>query len=70
MADDALANTEAMAVMEPVARDWRKSRAIAFSYGSALASIGRKSEAQEVFDSLDPHLLSPAEAQWMRSELR
>jgi hypothetical protein len=34
-----------------------------------LASLGRKSEAREVFDSLDPGDLSPQEVEWIRSAL-
>jgi len=61
---------KAMEVLEPVAHDWKKSRAVAFSYGAALASIGRKGEAKEVFDSLDPRQLSPKEIEWIQRALR
>jgi hypothetical protein len=56
--------------MEPISRNWRKSPAIAFAYGAALASLGRKSEAREVFDSLDPRNLSPREVEWIQAALR
>jgi hypothetical protein len=59
-----------MALMEPVSRDWKKSPAIAFAYGSALASVGRKSEARQVFDSLDPRDLDTKAVDWVRAALR
>jgi len=60
----------AMALMEPVSHDWRKSPAVAFAYGSALASVGRKSEAREVFDSLNPRDLDTKAVDWVRAALR
>lgn len=60
----------AMTLMEPVSRNWGKSPAIAFAYGAALASLGRKSEAREMFDSLDPRNLSRQEVDWIRAALR
>jgi predicted Zn-dependent protease len=60
----------ALALMEPVSRDWRQSPAIAFAYGAALAGVGRKAEAKEVFDSLNPRDLGPQEADWIRAALR
>jgi predicted Zn-dependent protease len=62
--------SKAMSVLEPVSRDWRKSPAVAFAYGAALASLGRKSEAREAFDSLDPRNLGPQEQDWIRAALR
>jgi Flp pilus assembly protein TadD len=62
--------TQAMAVMEPVANSWRKSPVVAFAYGSVLASLGRKSEAREVFASLGPPDVGPREADWIRAALR
>jgi hypothetical protein len=59
--------SRAMTLMEPIKKDWEKSRAIAFAYGSALSSLGRKSEAREVFDSLDPRDLNTQEADWIRT---
>ena len=59
-----------MALLGPVSHDWRKSPAVAFAYGAALASLGRKSEAREVFDSLDARSLGPKEAEWIRTALR
>ena len=61
---------KALSVMEPVSRDWRKSPAVAFAYGAALAKVGRKSEAREVFDSLSPRSLEPREAEWIRLALK
>jgi hypothetical protein len=62
--------SRAMALMEPVSRDWKKSPAVAFAYGAALAGVGRKSEAKEVLDSLNPRALNPQEAELIRAELR
>jgi hypothetical protein len=61
---------QAMAIMEPVAHEWKKSPAIAFAYGAALAGVGRKPEAKEVFDSLNPRGLTPQETDWIRTALR
>jgi len=61
---------EAMKVIEPVARDWAKSPAIAFAYGAALTAVGRAPEARPVFESLNPRTLSPQEIGWIRTALR
>lgn len=61
---------KALTLMEPVSREWKSSAAVAFAYGSALAGLGRQSEAKEVFDSLDPRKLSPRELEWIRDSLR
>ena len=60
----------AMSLLEPVKGDWRKSHAVAFAYGAALASQGRKAEAKEVFESLDARALDPQETEWIRTALR
>jgi hypothetical protein len=62
--------SQALAIMEPVARDWKKSPAIAFAYAAALAGVGRKPEAKEIFDSLDPRGLTPQETDWIQAALR
>jgi predicted Zn-dependent protease len=62
--------SKAMTLLEPVSREWKGSPAVAFAYGAALASLGRKSEAREVFDSLDPRNLGPQEQEWIRAALR
>jgi predicted Zn-dependent protease len=62
--------SQAMKILDPVARDWGKSRAVAFAYGSALAAVGRKSEAREVLGSLDMGELGPQETDWVRAVLR
>jgi predicted Zn-dependent protease len=62
--------SQALALMEPVSRDWKKSPAVAFAYGAALASAGRKSEAKDVFDALDPHGLDAEESDWIQAALR
>jgi len=60
----------ALKLMEPLAGEWKKSPAVAFAYGAALAAVGRKPEAKEVFDSLSPRELSPPETEWIRRALR
>jgi Tfp pilus assembly protein PilF len=61
---------EAMTVLQPIAPDWRKSRAVAWAYGASLAGLGRKDEAREVLGSLDPGTLTFQEIAWVRSVLR
>jgi predicted Zn-dependent protease len=61
--------SRAMAILDPVANEWKKSPVVAFAYGAALARAGRASEAKEVFDSLDPRGLDPREAEWIRAAL-
>jgi hypothetical protein len=43
---------------------------VAIAYGAALAGVGRKPEARDVFNSLNPHALSPQEIDWVRAQLR
>ena len=43
---------------------------VAFAYGATLANLGRKSEAKEVLDSLDPRGMSIQEADWIRTALQ
>jgi hypothetical protein len=62
--------SRAMELMEPVSQDWKKSPAVAFAYGAALAGLDRKAEAKEVFDSLNPLTLNTQEAEWIQAELR
>jgi predicted Zn-dependent protease len=62
--------SRAMKLMVPVSRDWKKSPAVAFAYGAALAGLGRKAEAREVFGSLDPRSLDPKETDWIQAALR
>jgi hypothetical protein len=61
--------SRAMSLMEPVSQEWKKSPAVAFAYGATLASVGRKPEAEEVFNSLNPASLSPQESEWIRTAL-
>jgi Tfp pilus assembly protein PilF len=61
---------KAMTLMEPVSGDWKKSPVVAIAYGAALAGVGRKPEARDVFNSLNPHALSPQEIDWVRAQLR
>ena len=60
----------ALSVIEPVSGGWRKSPAVAFAYGAALAGAGRKAEARDVLGSLAPRGLSSREREWIASVLR
>lgn len=62
--------SRAMELMEPVSHEWKDSPAVAIAYGAALSGLGRKPEAKEVFDSLDPRNLGPQETDWIRAALR
>jgi predicted Zn-dependent protease len=62
--------SRAMELLEPVSHEWKGSPAVAFAYGAALASLGRRSEAREVFDSLNSRNLGPQETDWIRAALR
>jgi tetratricopeptide (TPR) repeat protein len=61
---------QALKIMTPVSRDWKGSPSVAFAYGAALAGVGRKPEAKDVFDSLDPRGLGPMESEWISAALR
>jgi tetratricopeptide (TPR) repeat protein len=60
----------AMKLLAPVSRDWKKSPAVAFAYGAALANVGRKTEANEVFGALNPRSLDLQAVAWIQSALR
>jgi Flp pilus assembly protein TadD len=60
----------AMRLLAPVSHDWGKSPAVAFAYGAALASLGRKPEATEVFHSINPRSLSFQEIAWVQAALK
>jgi hypothetical protein len=62
--------SRALEIMEPVSRGSARPHAVAFAYGAALAGVGRKSEAKEVFDSINPADVDPPEAAWIRAALR
>jgi hypothetical protein len=61
---------KALEVMAPLAHAWHGSPAVAFAYGAALAGAGRKPEAREVFNSLNPRDLGPQEIGWIEAALR
>jgi predicted Zn-dependent protease len=62
--------SRALELMEPVASEAKKSPAVAFAYGAALAGVGRRDEAREIFNSLNPRNLSPQEIDWIQAALR
>jgi Tfp pilus assembly protein PilF len=53
---------EALTLLQPVARGWGKSPALALVYGLALAGTGRLDEARPVLGSLEVASLTVAEA--------
>ncbi|HEY1793237.1 MAG TPA: hypothetical protein VGG34_09985 [Opitutaceae bacterium] len=61
---------KAMEIIAPVKRDWAKSQAVAFAYGAALASVGRKDEAEKVFGSVNRSELDTQAIDWVRNALR
>jgi predicted Zn-dependent protease len=60
---------EALTLLEPVARDWKKSPPLALVYGLALAGTGRKEEAGPVLNSLDPATLTTQEVAMIKQAL-
>ena len=56
---------EAMRVITPIAKDWSKSRAIAWGYAAALALSGNKERSRMVASTLDRTVLSDPELQWV-----
>ncbi len=58
---------EALALLKPVAGEWKKSSGVAFAYGLALAGAGRKDEARPILGSLDPATLSLREEELIRA---
>ena len=61
----------ALNVLSPlVARGGPWSPAVAFAYGSALGGVGRRSEARQAFNSLDPAKLSSREIDWILGQLK
>jgi hypothetical protein len=61
--------SKAMTLLEPLSRDWKNSHAVTFAYGATLASLGRKAEAKDVFETLNPQDLEPQEIDWIRAAL-
>jgi hypothetical protein len=61
---------QALATLRPISANWRKSRAIAYAYGLALARAGRQAEAREVLGSIDPNALTLRQLALSSSALR
>ena len=61
---------EALRVMSPVSSEWKTSVPVAWSYGMALAGVGRKDEAREVLDAVNPETLSFAAIEWAKTALK
>jgi predicted Zn-dependent protease len=61
---------KALKLMEPVSRNWKRSPAVAFAYGAALAKSGRQAEAREVFNALNPSEMDHEAVTWVRDALR
>ncbi|HWA09714.1 MAG TPA: hypothetical protein VG838_09710 [Opitutaceae bacterium] len=58
---------EALALLTPVASEWKQSSGLAFAYGLALAGAGRKDEARPILASLDLATLSLREEQLVKA---
>ncbi|MET0262129.1 MAG: tetratricopeptide repeat protein [Rariglobus sp.] len=52
---------KALAVMEPLASDWKEYPAVAFAYGLALAANGDKAQARTILGSQHPETLAKEE---------
>jgi tetratricopeptide (TPR) repeat protein len=61
--------SDAVALLKPVAREWRKSSALAFADGLALAAVGRKEEARPLLTSFDLATLTTREAELIKAAL-
>jgi thioredoxin-like negative regulator of GroEL len=61
---------EALDRLSPIAANWRKSRAIAYVYGLALARAGRQAEAGKILGSIDPDTLTLRQAALSAEALR
>jgi predicted Zn-dependent protease len=60
---------DALALIEPVATQWRTSPAVAFAYGLALARNGKKNEARPILNSLSPESLTLQEVALIKASL-
>lgn len=60
---------DALALLKPVAGNWRQAPGMAFAYGLALAATDRKAEARPVLASLDPATLTTREEELVRAAL-
>jgi hypothetical protein len=63
-------DTEALALLKPVVSNWKKSSALAFAYGLALAGADQKAEARMVLSAIDPATLTTQEANLLESALK
>jgi tetratricopeptide (TPR) repeat protein len=62
-------NSEALALLAPKAAEAGRSPALAFAYGLALASSGRKAEARPLLNGLPPETLTLAEVALIKTML-
>jgi cytochrome c-type biogenesis protein CcmH/NrfG len=60
---------EALALLKPVASEWKASSALAFAYGLALAGTDQKAEAHTVLSAIDPATLTTQEVILLKSAL-
>jgi hypothetical protein len=60
---------EAVALLKPVAGEWRKSSGLAFTDGLALAAVGRKAEARPLLNSIDLPSLTTKEEELIKAAL-
>jgi thioredoxin-like negative regulator of GroEL len=61
---------EALDNLRSISADWRKSRAIAYAYGTALAAAGRPAEARAILRSIDSQELTVQQAARVAQALR
>ncbi len=60
----------ALDLLAPISAGWRKSAALAYAYGAALARAGRLREAGEVLRSLDPRTLTIQQVRLVQAAVR
>jgi len=63
-------SARALELLAPISAGWRKSPAIAYAYGAALARAGRLREAGEVLHTLDPRTLTIQQVRLVQDAVR
>jgi predicted Zn-dependent protease len=62
-------DAEALMLIKPAVSGWKKSTALAFAYGLALAGSDQKAEARAVLSTIDPASLTIQEADLVKAAL-
>jgi hypothetical protein len=60
---------DALALLKPVASEWRKSSGLAFAEGLTLTAAGRKDEARPLLESLDLTTMTKREEELVKAAL-